>query len=114
MLRVAGQSPARVVVRDLSSGGAALVSRPIPVGTAVEIDLVDAGGAVTGQVIRSENGSVVITFPNDSATRARLDRALQALAATQQAACRTAVAGGEAERGFAPDPTRGRCPLDSR
>jgi methyl-accepting chemotaxis protein len=86
VLKVAGQPVARVVVRDLSRSGVALVVGAIPIGTSVEIELPDAGGAVHGLVIRAEHGMVGITFREDAATLVRVDRALHALGAVREVA----------------------------
>ena len=86
MLRVAGRAPARVVVRDLSRGGAALVTAPLPIGSAVEIELPEAGGVVRGQVRRVEGDAIGVAFPEDAETARRVDLALRVLEAARDAA----------------------------
>ena len=85
-LRVPGRDAARMTVRDLSRGGAALLGAAVPVGTQVEIELPDAGGMVRGRVSRAEGGVVAIEFAEDATIRSRVDRALQALGAMRAAA----------------------------
>ena len=75
-----------MVVRDLSRSGVALVSRPVPLGAMVEVELPDAGGSVHGQVTRAEHGVIAAAFREDAATLARVDRALHALGALHEAA----------------------------
>ena len=81
-LRAPGGRDAGAVLRDLSRGGASLAcENPLPVGAAIELDLPQAGGTVTGQVIRSAGQDAAIMFASDPTNIARVDRALDALAA---------------------------------
>jgi methyl-accepting chemotaxis protein len=86
-LQVPGQEAAQVTVRDLSQGGIAVrYSKPVAPGTDVSLTLPGADGALTGKVVRLENGVVAIEFRDDATVRSRALRALQALMAVQQAA----------------------------
>ena len=86
MLRVPGRDAVRVTVKDLSRSGVAVHGASVPMGTAVAIELPDAGGAVQGQVIRAEGGIVALAFTDDAATRGRVDRALATLSSARAAA----------------------------
>jgi methyl-accepting chemotaxis protein len=78
---------ARVALRDLSRGGAALdCAWILPSGTAVELDLPNAGGKVTGRVFRSNDGDMGLVFAGDPANRERIDRALDSLVSLSAAA----------------------------
>jgi len=78
-LIIKGLGEVRAEVRDISRGGAALVCRSTaPCGTEVQVDL-STGGTVSGRIVRSENGVVVIAFRQDTASTGRLDSALSAI-----------------------------------
>jgi methyl-accepting chemotaxis protein len=85
-LRIPGREAMRVVVKDLSRNGVGLLSQTIPLGTQVEIDLPEAGGAVPAQVVRCEDGITALAFREDAASGARIDRALQAMGSLRIAA----------------------------
>jgi hypothetical protein len=55
-------------------------------GTAVDVELPDAGGVVTGRVVRARSGVVAVVFHQDPAARARVDRAVDAPAGARRAA----------------------------
>jgi methyl-accepting chemotaxis protein len=80
-LSIRGGDKARVVVLDISRGGIALRCDSVaPAGTEVQVDL-PASGSVSGRVVRSENGTLVVAFRQDAANLARLKRALDAIEA---------------------------------
>jgi len=85
-LRVRGETPARAVVRDLSRGGIAVISRPLPIGCQVEIELPGGSGTVQGEVVRVEGRMVAFRFGEDSATLTRVDQAIRELGAQRAAA----------------------------
>jgi methyl-accepting chemotaxis protein len=86
-LRLPGQNTVSVAVQNISSDGIALVcATRIPVGTAVSVELPEAGGAVTGKVSRAEGGTLAIAFHRDAENRARVERAVHALSETWLAA----------------------------
>jgi methyl-accepting chemotaxis protein len=86
-LRIPGTAAAKAVVHDLSRSGAALrYATPVPVGRDVEVDLPDAGGPVSGRVVRSGDGIVAIAFGEAPSMLARIDKALASLSAHRDAA----------------------------
>jgi methyl-accepting chemotaxis protein len=86
-LRVVGSAPVKAVIQDFSRSGIGLRHRgAVPVGRDVEIDLPDAGGPVTGRVIRAEGGIVAIGFSQEPVMLDRVDRALASLSADRKAA----------------------------
>ena len=85
-LRARGEAPARVVVRDLSLSGMAVVSRTLPIGHQVEIDLPGASGAVRAEVARVDGQLVALRFGEDGETRARVGEAVRELGAARAAA----------------------------
>jgi methyl-accepting chemotaxis protein len=86
-LRLSGQNAIQVTVKDLSLGGAALrCKQSVALGTDVSVDLPGAGGAVSGKVVRSGGGVLGIEFRDDVAVRSRVERVMQALVASRQAA----------------------------
>jgi methyl-accepting chemotaxis protein len=86
-LHLTGQQAISATVRDISAGGVALAcSQPVTVGTDISLDLPEAGGAVSGKVIRAEGGNLAIEFRDDDVTRARVERVVQALARVERAA----------------------------
>jgi methyl-accepting chemotaxis protein len=86
MLRIPGRDAVRAVVRDLSRSGVALAAQSVAIGTRVDVELPDAGGPVPGQVSRLEAGMIAISFQDDPASQARVDRALQSLGSSRLAA----------------------------
>ncbi len=67
-------------LRDLSRGGASLVCDiKLVAGVTAELDLPNAGGAVTGRVARSDGRELGLVFGSDPANLARIDRALDGL-----------------------------------
>ena len=85
--RLPGAAAAKAVIRDISRTAIALRhAGSIAVGRDLEVDLPDAGGPVTGRVIRATDGVVVITFSETPSMPARLDRALASLSARRDAA----------------------------
>jgi methyl-accepting chemotaxis protein len=87
LLRIPGQTPARVVVRDISRGGVVLLCDLSPaVGSEVGIELPNTGAAITARVTRSGNGVLALVFPHDTEELARIDRALETLTVRRQAA----------------------------
>jgi methyl-accepting chemotaxis protein len=85
-LRGSGRE-ARVALRDLSRGGAALICEwTVAAGSEVEIELPNAAGMVTGRVARSDGHELAVVFAGDAANLARVDRALDALGAAREAA----------------------------
>lgn len=86
IFRAAGRD-GRVALGDLSRGGALLrCDWSLGAGAAVEIELPNGGGNVTGRVVRSDGQEVGLVFGGDPATLASIDRALDALAALPAAA----------------------------
>jgi methyl-accepting chemotaxis protein len=87
ILRLPGKPGAKVIIGDLSRGGVALRhSGAAEVGWDAEVDLPEAGGPVTGRVVRVERGVVSISFSDTSAMLARVDRSLASLSAARKAA----------------------------
>jgi methyl-accepting chemotaxis protein len=85
--RLPGAAAVKAVIRDISRTGIALRhAGSIAVGRDLEVDLPDAGGPVTGRVIRAADGLVVITFSETPSMLARLDRALANLSGRRDAA----------------------------
>lgn len=74
-------------MRDLSRGGAALLCDWIlAAGTAVEVELPNADGKITGRVVRADGREMGVVFGADPANLARIDRVLDALSALPVAA----------------------------
>lgn len=87
ILRIAGKTAVRVIMKDLSASGVALHhSGNLAPGTEIEIDLPDAGGEVSGLVVRAADGVVGIAFSDVPGMRARVDRALASLSREHAAA----------------------------
>jgi methyl-accepting chemotaxis protein len=87
MLLVSGQDAISATIRDISEGGAALAcNRHFAAGSEISLELPAAGGSVGGKVIRSEGGMAAIEFRTDDVTRARVARAVLALANADRAA----------------------------
>jgi methyl-accepting chemotaxis protein len=85
-LSIRGGAEAQAIVHDISRGGIGLTcGSTAPSGTEAKIGL-PTGGSVSARVVRSENGLLTMTFHQDAATRALLDRALAALHLGPQAA----------------------------
>jgi methyl-accepting chemotaxis protein len=86
-LRAPGMAPIKAVIHDFSRTGVALRhGGPVAAGKDVEIDLPDAGGSVTGRVVRAADGLVAIAFSEDSSMVARIERSLMSLSAPLKAA----------------------------
>ncbi|HEX3405249.1 MAG TPA: methyl-accepting chemotaxis protein [Acetobacteraceae bacterium] len=78
---------AKATLEEFSRGGAALTcDSNMVAGTMVEIDLPNAGGAVTGRVVRSNGHDTALIFSSDPANLSRIDRALDSLASQPVAA----------------------------
>jgi methyl-accepting chemotaxis protein len=87
LLRLPGHASVQTVLRDVSRGGVALLcDEPFAPGTEVEIELPNAGGPVAGRVARSGSGMVALILQQDAATIVRVDRTIDALIASRQAA----------------------------
>jgi hypothetical protein len=85
--RLPGAVAAKAVIRDISRAGIALrYSGSATGGRDVEVDLPDAGGPVTGRIIRVVDGVMAITFSDTPAMLTRIDRALASLSARREAA----------------------------
>ncbi len=85
-LRASGRT-AEVSVHDIARGGALLGSDwALTAGTPFELELREAGGGVTGRVVRNEGGNLAVVFNLDPAAEARIDRLLDLLAARRSAA----------------------------
>jgi methyl-accepting chemotaxis protein len=86
-LRAEGGETARVAIKDLSRGGAALLCdwslRP---GAPVAVDLPEAGGSVSARVVRAAGGELAVVFSSSQEALARVDRALDSLAPARRAA----------------------------
>ena len=79
-LRTTGRSPARVELRDMSRGGAALACDwPLAPGTAVTVELPEAAGEVPARVVRRDAAGLAVVFSSDAAALVRIDRVLDAL-----------------------------------
>ena len=86
-LRLPGIAPAKAVITDISRSGIALRHcGQLAVGQDVEVDLTDAGGPITGRVIRAVDGAVAIAFNDAPSMLGRIDRALASLSARREAA----------------------------
>jgi methyl-accepting chemotaxis protein len=79
-LRASGQDRLRLVLEDISRGGASLrCARTFAAGSRVEIDLPASGGPIPATVVRSDGKTTALVFPNDAAILSRIDRTLDAL-----------------------------------
>ena len=86
-LRLPGKTAMKATISDLSRGGVALRhSGAVEVGWDAEVDLPEAGGPVTGRVVRVERGLVSISFSDTPAMLVRVDRSLASLSAARKAA----------------------------
>ena len=86
-LRIEGNAPVEVVIKDLSRSGVALRHNvSIASDREVEVDLPHAGGVVQGRTVRVIEGVLAIEFKADAATTDRIDRALAALSRAREAA----------------------------
>jgi len=84
---VPGGTASRGTLKDLSRGGAAVVcDLTLLVGAEIDIELPNAGGAITARVVRSGGGTLAVVFHQDAAALARIDRALDAIAVKREAA----------------------------
>jgi methyl-accepting chemotaxis protein len=80
MLQLPGQGAIQAKVIDLSMGGVALLCNlPVAVGAEVSVELPEAGGAVTGRVVRAMEDALDIEFRVDDSTASRVTRAIQVL-----------------------------------
>jgi methyl-accepting chemotaxis protein len=87
MVQVKGRSPARMDLRNISRGGAVLTSDwTLSSGSALDVELPQAGGTVPARVIRSGNGELAVVFSSEPRALARIDQALGALNGTKRAA----------------------------
>jgi hypothetical protein len=87
MLRLPEQKVIQAPVNDVSRGGISLLcDLHIAAGTEVSVELTNAGGAMIGKVVRTENGVLAIEFLDDDATHARMERTIQTMTATRRAA----------------------------
>jgi methyl-accepting chemotaxis protein len=86
-LRVAGQPATRATLRDLSRGGVAVLSDlDLAVNVEVEVELPNAGGAVSARIARRGAGILALAFDQDAEALVRVDRALDALTGAKRAA----------------------------
>ena len=86
-LRLPGKDAIQVAINDLSEGGISLsCDLPVVAGVEASVELQDAGGAVTGKVLRIQNGVLAIEFRNDAATRSRVALAIRAQSQIKRAA----------------------------
>jgi methyl-accepting chemotaxis protein len=86
-LRAPGLAPIKAVIHDFSRTGVALRhGGPVPTGKEIEIDLPDAGGSVTGRVVRAADGLVAVAFSEDSSMVARIERSLRSLSEPRKVA----------------------------
>jgi methyl-accepting chemotaxis protein len=87
VLRPPGRASVQTVLRDLSRGGAALLcNEQFAPGLEVKFELPNAGGPVAARVARSGGGIVALILHQDAEAMARVDRAIDALVASRQAA----------------------------
>ena len=87
ILQSKGHPSSRFALRNVSRGGAALACDwTLAAGTAVEVELPEAGGAVHGRVVRCDGGELAVVFSSEPGALARIDRALAALPRTRLAA----------------------------
>ena len=102
-LRLGGPASIEVPIQDLSRSGVALRhAGPVTLETEAELDLPDAGGPVSGKVIRVATGVVGIAFSTDAGTLARVDRCLERLAGVSKAA--EVMTNGDKLAGGSPPP----------
>jgi methyl-accepting chemotaxis protein len=86
-IRVKGRSPARMDLRNVSRGGAALACDwTLPSGSALDVELPEAGGPVPARVVRSGNGELAVVFSSEPHALARIDQALAGLTGVKRAA----------------------------
>jgi methyl-accepting chemotaxis protein len=86
-VQASGRPVARMELCDVSRGGASMNSDwVLPAGTALEVELPDAGGAVRARVVRCGDGLLGVVFTSEPSTLARIDRALGVLMQTDRAA----------------------------
>jgi methyl-accepting chemotaxis protein len=87
VLRTAGREAARVALEDVSRGGAAVrCDWVLPAGTEASLELPQAGGPVSGRVVRASEGMLALVFRQDNESSARVDRAVAALQQARAAA----------------------------
>ncbi len=63
-----------------------LSPRALPAGTAAEVELLGAGGKITGRVARSDGRNIVVIFDAGPSNLSSINRALQAMAVSAEAA----------------------------
>ena len=86
-VRTPSRPATRVVVRNISRGGALMVSDwTLQPGTALDVELTDGGGSVPARVARSGGGEIAVVFSSDPTALAIIDRALDSLARARRAA----------------------------
>ncbi|MDO9711057.1 cache domain-containing protein [Paracraurococcus lichenis] len=82
-----GGAAVQAEIRDISRGGAALVcALALPAGAEVELDLPGAGMPVAARVARTDDGVLAVTFRQDPATLACIDRTIETIAGRARAA----------------------------
>jgi methyl-accepting chemotaxis protein len=87
VLRVPGHSEIRTTLKDLSRGGAALVcDLQLVTGTELDVELPGTDHPVTARVVRYGTGAIVVSFHQDPAALAQVDRALDTIAGTRRVA----------------------------
>jgi methyl-accepting chemotaxis protein len=86
MLQAPGRAPVRAVVKDISRGGIALLSGPVPTGIQIEVELPGTDVSVPGEVLRCEDGVVAIQFRSEPSVTARVDCVLAELTRVNEAA----------------------------
>jgi methyl-accepting chemotaxis protein len=87
MLRLPEQQAISTEVHDLSQGGIALLCQQrVAPGTEVSVELPGVDGAITGAVVRAENGVLAVAFRDDGANHSRVDCAMRVLANKRLAA----------------------------
>ena len=88
MLRLPGSDSVKAIINDMSKNGIALTyNGTATIGQAVEVDLPNAGGPVTGRIVRLVgNGVIAISFTEDASTLAYVERSLADLSGTSKAA----------------------------
>jgi methyl-accepting chemotaxis protein len=85
VLRASGRET-RVTLRDLSRGGAgAACDLDLAAGAAIELELPNGAGKVTGRVVRSNGREIALVFNGDPANAAKIDRALDSLSSRRAA-----------------------------
>ncbi|HEX3993972.1 MAG TPA: methyl-accepting chemotaxis protein [Acetobacteraceae bacterium] len=74
-VRTKGRSPARMELRNIARGGAALVCDwTLPAGTMLDIELSEAVGGIPARVVRSGGGELALIFNSEPQSLRRLDQ----------------------------------------